>query len=176
MATLSYTVAGTSGQDHCWGQWIGVLSSTHTWNSTNAPYKWSIRCAESATTANAFMYVSVSIMSGTTFRAQEHLTDALEMNTSLQSRFFSAATPTLFNGYTNVVGDFLVIGIGFDKTSTTSTTMTCRVGTTGATDLAENDTTVADDVPWIEFTNLNITITEAASGPNNQLMMTGCGI
>lgn len=63
-----------------------------------------------------------------------------------------------------LAGDRLVIEIGFRKheSATTSRTGTIRVGNHNNTgnDLAENETDVTDDTPWIEFSQ-NLTFTQA---------------
>lgn len=78
---------------------------------------------------------------------------ASEWTTALTNRKMPLGSPVTPTSVAAVAGDRLVVEIGFRKheNATTSRTGTISVGSPTGTDVAEDETGTAANVPWIEF-------------------------
>jgi len=78
-----------------------------------------------------------------------------EMTTTLTNRKYplAAISPATLSSVVAVAGDRIVIEVGVrsHNTHTTNRSATLRFGTSATTDIAEDETTTADDRPWIEL-------------------------
>jgi hypothetical protein len=80
-------------------------------------------------------------------------TDASEFAASLTNRKFPQNSPASLSSVAALDTDRIVVEIGYRKfeNATTSRTGTLRLGNPSGSDLAEDETTTTDNVPWIEF-------------------------
>jgi hypothetical protein len=131
--------------------------------SPGGSYKCNLMVREFATADNVDrLLVGVRVVSedGNTVRAvlrvpisgnpTEFINNATHRNQRCSTTFIGLAT-----GYTTVLGDRLVVEIGYQDNSGTSPEASAKWGE-NATDLPENDTQTTDGAGWIEFTD-NIT-------------------
>jgi hypothetical protein len=127
----------------------------------NGTVKGQIRCQEANADADYRVQLSIRLVSadGTTFRGTLRAADSealsSEFTTTLTNRSIPLASlvPQGLTEQTAQAGDWLVIEIGYrsHNTHTTSRTGTFRYGDSATSDLAEDETTTADNNPWIEF-------------------------
>lgn len=117
-----------------------------------------IRCAESATTANAHLAYALRILraDGTTFvEVASSFATATEFGTTAATRLIGNGTSTIAIANTNILqaGDRLILELGVRASApTAATTGTLRVGTAAATDFAFTNGLTTDLNPWCEFT------------------------
>lgn len=119
--------------------------------------KGQIRCAEDNSDADFSYNIKVGVVSndGTTLRGtllnSNSAVMTTEFATSLTNRNFPPSTA--LSSVTAQDGDRLVIEVGFSSFNTilAQRTATFRLGDNGSTDLAEDETSTTDNVPWIEF-------------------------
>jgi hypothetical protein len=146
--------------------------------SPGGSYKCNLMVREFATADNVDrLLVGVRVVSedGNTVRAvlrvpisgnpTEFINNATHRNQRCSTTFIGLAT-----GYTTVLGDRLVVEIGYQDNSGTSPEASAKWGE-NATDLPENDTQTTDGAGWIEFTD-NITFVGEA---NNQTLTVVAG-
>jgi hypothetical protein len=147
--------------------------------SPGGSYKCNLMVREYATADNIDrLLVGVRVVSedGNTVRAvlrvplssnpTEFINNATHRNQRCSTTFIGLAT-----GYTTVLGDRLVVEIGYQDNSGTSPEASAKWGE-NATDLPENDTQTTDGAGWIEFTD-NITF---AGELSPQEVLPGVGI
>ncbi len=124
-------------------------------------YTMCCRHSESSTAANAFQLFGVAIVSndGTAVRDKFDALekDGTEFATSLTARSNLRSTGSGLN-YTTVLGDRLVVELGWDQDASGSYSIATSLGNTGSF-LTDGDTGIL--APWIEFSN---TITFNAEG------------
>jgi hypothetical protein len=80
-------------------------------------------------------------------------TDASEFVTALTNRKYPRGGSIALSSVNALAGDRIVVEVGWSKfeNATTSRTGTLRLGNAAGTDLAEDETTTTDNVPWLEF-------------------------
>lgn len=117
-----------------------------------------IRCAESATTANAHLAYALRILraDGTTFvEVASSFATSTEFATTAATRLIGNATSTISIANTTILqaGDRLILELGIRASApTAATTGTLRVGTSAASDFAFTSGLTTDLNPWCQFT------------------------
>lgn len=124
--------------------------------------KAQIRAQESSTGANATLAIAVKIVQpngvdratllGVT--ASDSATSPYEFLTALTNRRVytsGEAQPINLSGADAQPGDYLVIEIGFRSATTTSRTISLRIGDAAVADLPDDTTSTLDDAPYVEF-------------------------
>lgn len=121
--------------------------------------KGQVRASESNAAADMRIQTVIRVLSndGTTVRGTLIASNAgalsHEFNTSLRNISVPLGGSTSPSSVNAQDGDRIVVEIGYRKheNATTSRTGTLRLGNPSGTDLAEDETTTTDNVPWIEF-------------------------
>jgi len=148
------------------GRWvIGPLAAVQ----ISGTIKGQFRCAENNAGASATLAVAIKIIQPNGADRSTLLSPvASDLATTVPPEMLASTTPASgaanrsFNNtaesasvslaaQTPTAGDYLVIEVGFRSATSTSRTIYLRYGDTGANDLEENQTSVNDYVPWIEF-------------------------
>jgi hypothetical protein len=126
--------------------------------TTSDTVRGQIRAQEGSSLYNicAQCVIRVIAADATTVRATLVAADtsalSSEWATSLTNRTFPrGGAVNLATNYTTVSGDHLVLEVGGFQGAGSTNNQTLRFGDTGATDLPEDETTTADNVPWIRF-------------------------
>ena len=147
--------------------------------------KGQLRCFESNTGANATLATAIKIVQPDgsdravllAYTAADTFTDntAPEFATALRNASIrntaESAAPALTSQAASA-GDYLVIELGWRSATGTSRTVNLRVGDTGATDLAENETDATNDyVPWVEFSGDLQWVTTKSSADDGALVL-----
>ncbi len=123
-----------------------------------------VRAQESGAGANAALQVVVRVVTADGTAVQAILLDfeggsapgsVAEVDTTLTNIAMPRTVPAALSNYTTVAGDRLVIEIGVRvfNTSGSNFTFTLDLGNPTGTDLPEDNSTTAQQVPWLEFSN-----------------------
>jgi hypothetical protein len=162
-STAMISVAGdeavsTSPLDVLVAQFVSEPLAAQTISGT---VKGQIRASESNADADYRAQIVIRVVSndGTTVIGTLLAADASalssEFATTLTNRKFplAASSPAALTSTAVSAGDRLVVEIGFrsHNAHTTSRSGTIRIGSAATTDLAEDESTTADDRPWIEL-------------------------
>ncbi len=125
--------------------------------TTAQTVKGQIRASETLAINNARAQTVIRVMTSAsvvraTLRTFDVAALSSEFATTLTNRKFPRGSPvTLAANYTSVAGDYLVMEFGafgeFDEEDGVS----LRFGDTAASALAEDESSTADNYPWIEF-------------------------
>lgn len=126
------------------------------------------RVIETTSSNNMFLTVGIRVMNGTTVQKTVLAVtrdNSEASNTTLQNRQFTANSAA--TNYTTVAGDRLVIEVGMAGTPAAGNGHSCsmRLGSNGASDLAEDNTTTSDDNPWVSLTDTLTFIVEPCYNP-----------
>lgn len=116
-----------------------------------------IRCAESATTANAHLAYALRIfrVDGTFTEVASSFATATEFAVTAATRLIGNNTTTISVGVSNQLqaGDRIIVELGIRANApTAATTGTLRSGTAAATDFAFTSALTTDLNPWCQFT------------------------
>ena len=158
LATVSFADATNTDKDVLLRQWVTKLPLTVGQTITGGQaLKFQVRGAERVNGNNLFTTIGIRVIKGTTVNKTVLVVtrDGVELVTSLTNRQFTANSAA--TNYTTVAGDFLVIEIGAGgdpaQTGGADHDYDLRLGDSGASDLAENDTATTDNNPWVELTD-----------------------
>mgnify|MGYP001595625475 CR=1 FL=1 len=160
MTTISFADATNTLKDILFRQYITPPIVAQTIAAQTL--KFQIRGAERIAGNNMFTAIGARVVSndgitvvGTLLAVTK---DGLEVDasTTLENRLFSATTTQVIANE----GDRIVIeiGTGGDPANTGGADhdSDLRIGDVAVSDLAENDTAITDDNPWVEFTTLTM--------------------
>lgn len=150
MTTVAFSDLDITDRDVLFRQYVGDPLIAQTINAQTL--RMQIRGLETLSTNNMFVTWVVKIVSndGTTVRGilVAITRDDVEVDaTTLTNRSLTATISSL----EILDGDRLVVEIGTGGDPTTVHDSSLRIGDADATDLLEDDTTTADNNPWLEF-------------------------
>jgi hypothetical protein len=160
--SLFTAASGTSGHFTAIARWVSAPLTPQTISGT---VKGQFRCHEPSASDNFTLAVAIKVIQadGTDRGAllavsasdDTSATPPEMVNTTSTNRSFnnSSESASLTLSSTAVsFGDRLVVEIGYRQASTSTSSGTIRArATAGGTDLAEDNSTTTDNVPWIEF-------------------------
>lgn len=167
MTTKTFEESTASAHDVLARQYVSApLSGAQTITGT---VKGQARAAENDLEINARSQLIIRVVSndGATVRGTLLAADtgalANEWATALTNRFFPRTAGSALTSVAALDGDRIVLEIGTRAHASplAADQYSIRFGDTGAADLAEDETTTADNVPWIE---LSQTLTFAGAG------------
>ena len=149
MTTVSFSDISTANNDILFRQWVSDPLEAQTIDAQTLSIQ--IRASETSTTNNMFLSWGVRLVSndGDTVRATLVAVqrDGTEADTTLTNRGDTAA----ISSQSVTTGDRLVFEVGLGGTPIAMHDSSLRIGDADATDLPLDDTTTADNNPWILF-------------------------
>lgn len=149
MTTVSFTDVSTADNDILFRQYVSAPLTAQTIGGQTLRVQ--LRVVETLTTNNMFLSWGVRLVSndGGTVRGTLVAVhrDGTESDTTLTNRGDTANISSI----DAVAGDRLVFEIGLGGVPVAVHDCSIRIGDADATDLPEDDTTTADNNPWIEF-------------------------
>lgn len=161
LANLTGTGPGVSGNTISFCRWVfGPLAK----QTIAGTVKGQQRCLETNTTDNYRLAVAIKVVkydgtdrgillavtqSGDTTNTPPEF--ATGTGTNRRFRDGSENTSIALSAVDCSDGDYLVVELGLKAQSTSVASATFRTGSAAASDLSEDDTSTADNNPWIEF-------------------------
>lgn len=176
MATKTFEEPSSTGQDSLARQYVSKpLSGAQTITGT---VKGQIRAAENDAGSDGRSQLKIRVVSNDGSTVRGTLLDydtaglANEWATTLTNRRFPRTAGSALTSVNALDGDRIVfeIGVRIHAVPLGSDQYSIRFGDTGSTDLAEDETTTTDNVPWIEFSQ-----TLTIGGSANTLTFSGGG-
>jgi hypothetical protein len=160
MATASFADATNTDKDVLLRQYVSApLVAGQTVTGSQA-LRAQVRCQERIAGNNLFLTVGIRVIAANGTTVQKTVAavtrDATEIdNAALTNRAWTATSAA--TNYTTVAGDRLVIelGAGGDPANTGGADhdFDLRLGDAAASDLAEDDSSTADNKPWVQLTD-----------------------
>jgi hypothetical protein len=180
MATVAFTDANNADRDILIAQYVTrPLTAGQTITGAQA-LKAQCRCIEVNTGNNLFLTLGIRVINlidGLVKKTVLAVTrDANEVDgTTLTNRQFTANSAA--TNYTTVEGDCLVIEIGLagDPTGSNTHSGSLRLGDSAASDLAEDDTSTADNKPWVQLTD-TLTFVWSVTAGSGSFSLTGTAV
>jgi hypothetical protein len=180
IATVNFTDSNNTDQDCLIAQYVTrPLRPGQTVTGAQS-LKAQVRCSEVNAGNNLFLTLGIRIVNmldGLVKKTILAVTrDAVEINTSLQNRQFTATSAA--TNYTTVEGDCLVIeiGVGGDPASSNTHSSALSLGDNAAADLAEDDTTTTANNPWVELVTDTLQFSWAISIGSKNYAFTGSAV
>jgi hypothetical protein len=157
LATVSFADNNAADKDVLFRQFISPRLVAGQIITGSQLVKAQARVSEVSATNNMFLTIGVRVIAENGVTVQKTVLnvtrDDVESVTALTNRQFTATSTA--TDYTSITGDRLVIefGMGGDPGGGADHDSSIRFGDSGATDLAEEDTSTTDNNPWIQFTD-----------------------
>lgn len=153
ITTVNFTDNDATDRDVLFRQYISLpLTPGQTITGSQA-VQFVVRGSEVATGNNLFTAMGIRVINGSTVQKTVLAVtrDNTELTTTLTNRNLTATSAA--TNYTTVLGDYLVIEIGYggDPTGSNDHDGSLSLGDSSATDLTANDTGTAADNPWVEI-------------------------
>ena len=158
-AVTDKVVVGTSGIgiDQLFRQYVSAPIPAQTIGGT---VKGQIRALEETTSADARAQIVIYVVSndGSTLRGVLYAGDTGALaseftNTARQNRKFPRSSPVSLSSVAASTNDRIVMEIGARRSGSSYVDVYLVFGDNSATDLAEDETTAAENNPWIEFSD-----------------------
>lgn len=166
LTTVNFTDVDTTDRDILFRQYVGDPLVAQTINAQNV--RLQMRASETLATNDMFLTWVLKIVSndGTTVRGVlvAIRRDGTELDTVLTNRGDLATIASL----AILDGDRPVVELGTGGLPLTVHSSSLRIGDADAADLPEDDTTTADNNPWLEFQQVLVfmdTILQSSSSP-----------
>lgn len=156
LATVAVDDASNANRDVLFRQYVSFPLSVGQTITGGQALEAQCRVLEVTTGNNMFFALGIRVLNGTTVQKTvlDVTRDATEASaTDLTNRRLTATSAA--TNYTTVFGDRLVIeiGMGGDPTGANHHDSSMRLGDSAVGDLAEDDTSTADNNPWVELTD-----------------------
>ena len=158
MTTVSFDDADSTNKDILFRQYASLaLTANQTITGAQA-LKFQIRAQQGSANNNMFTALGIRVVASDGTTIQKTVLSVTRDNVEgdnavLKNRQFTATSAA--TNYTTVAGDRLLIeiGTGGDPAILQNHDSDLRIGDNDTTDLPEDDTTTADNNPWIELTD-----------------------
>ena len=153
ITTVNFTDSNNADEDILFRQYISLpLTPGQTITGAQA-VQFVVRASETNANNNLFTALGIRVINGTTVQKTVLAVtrDNTEVATTLTNRNLTATSAA--TNYTTVIGDYLVIEIGYggDPSGNNTHSGSLSLGDSSATDLTANDTGTAAYNPWVEI-------------------------